>query len=140
MKIALYHFRRDGWLGVADRLIGFFLQSRYTHIELIFSDGMSASSSWQDGGVRVKNIPEDFDRWEYSTLPDVYDEDYARAWFHANQDCLYDYMGAAGVVAKLFRVATGKWFCCSSIQTALQVPGDVRIAPEDLARKLVDRK
>lgn len=64
MKLALYKSTRPGLPGLYNRLVRWWTDSEYSHCELVFSDGMCGSSSWLDGGVRLKRIELDPDHWD----------------------------------------------------------------------------
>ena len=53
IKLAFYIARYGNWI---DKAVAFFSKGKYSHIEMIFEDGRSYSSSWQDGGTRFKDI------------------------------------------------------------------------------------
>jgi hypothetical protein len=52
VKIALYKGKKT----ITDKLISWWDRGLYSHVELVFSDGLCASSSPRDGGVRMKPI------------------------------------------------------------------------------------
>jgi hypothetical protein len=72
MKLAFYRsFCFHGtWKEILlDVLIGVFSIGRYSHVELVFSDGECFSSSIREDGVRFKKIDIDNDRWDVIALP-----------------------------------------------------------------------
>jgi len=77
MKLAFYKaFCLHGtWKEIMfDVLIGIFSLGRYSHVELVFSDGISFSSSLRDGGVRFAAIDYDNERWDVVDLPRFYND------------------------------------------------------------------
>ncbi len=80
MQAAFYKATRPGLQGIYSRAVRWIDRGPYSHAELVFSDGLSASASWMDGGVRFKRIDYDPERWDFVTLPDSL-EPQARAWF-----------------------------------------------------------
>jgi len=95
MKIAFYKGLKYGnWL---DKLICLGTMSRYSHCEIVFSDGVSASSSPRDGGVRFKNINYSDDKWTLFDViypSDVDFEAMVRYHFAVHEGDKYDYLGA----------------------------------------------
>lgn len=66
MRLAFYKASAGGSLDhLIDKLSG---GNGYSHVELVFSDGMFYSSSGQDGGCRFKSIEQD-NKWTYFDLP-----------------------------------------------------------------------
>ena len=59
MKLAFYKYEYGNF---KDWLIAKITQSKYSHIELVFNDGLSISSSPRDKGVRFKKIDFDY-KW-----------------------------------------------------------------------------
>ena len=64
MQVAFYKGTRSGIAGIYSRGVRFITKGKYSHCELIFSDGMSASASFMDGGVRFKRIEYDPAHWD----------------------------------------------------------------------------
>lgn len=135
MRAAFYRGTRPGLAGLFNRLVRWWLQSSYSHVELVFSDGVAASSSFADGGVRLKAIDFDVARWDIVDLPGA-DEVAARQWFVANLGRPYDLLGNLGF---LFRPITGArrgWFCSEAAAAALGYPEPWRYDPALLASVL----
>jgi hypothetical protein len=111
MKIAFYKgLHRDSSL--LDKGICIASFSRYSHCEIVFSDGLCASSSWMDGGVRFKAINIGSGNWDVYglSIPDV-QEALARSLFNLHEGSGYDVRGA---VAARFGVdwrAKDAFFC-----------------------------
>lgn len=68
MRIALYKGKRGGFAGAFDAAVRWWTRGAYSHVELIFSDGMSASASSRDGGVRFKRIDFNPEHWDFVEL------------------------------------------------------------------------
>lgn len=137
MKLALYKGTRPGLPGVYNRLVRWWTASPYSHCELVFSDGMCASSSWLDGGVRMKRI--DFDPANWDVIDIKGDEGRAREWF-ANHDMDgYDMLGLFGFVWRRGIQDKGKWFCSEAIAEALGIKDSWRIDPCLLPIVLAER-
>lgn len=128
MRAALYKGTHPGWPGVYNRLIRWWTRSPYSHVELIFSDGIAASSSYMDGGVRFKKIDFDPALWDFIDLPGHL-EPAARQWFvdHAGQP--YDLMGNVHFVISPIGDDKRKWFCSEACAAALGFPEPGRYDP-----------
>ena len=55
MKAAFYKGTRPGLQGIYSRAVRAIDRGPYSHCELVFSDGLSASASYIDGGVRLSH-------------------------------------------------------------------------------------
>ena len=132
MKIALYKGTRPGWYGLFNRAVRWWIKSPYSHIELVFSDGISGSSSGVDGGVRLKYINYDASRWDFIDVKNG-DEVYARKYIEDRIGWKYDYIGLFGF---LFRPIVGerrKQFCSEIVAGALKYRETWRFDPADVA-------
>ena len=117
MKIAFYKGTRPGISGIYSIGVRAWTRSPYSHAELVFSDGMSASSSFVDGGVRFKRIAYNPVNWDFVEIGG--DEATARQWFIDHEGEGYDLMGNAGFVVGFIRDSEFKWSCGESIAAAL---------------------
>jgi hypothetical protein len=134
MKLACYKGKRGGTAGFFDAAVRWWTRGPYSHVELVFSDGVSASSSMRDGGVRFKEIEYHPDRWDFVEIDG--DEKAARAWFTANEGARYDWLGLFGFV---WRPGNGKgrrWFCSEAIAAALGMKDPWRFCPNTLSAAL----
>lgn len=131
MRVAFYRGTHPGLPGIYNRLVRWFMHGPYSHCELVFSDGVSASSSYMDGGVRFKSISYSSTEWDFIDLPG-YDEDYARQWFDKNRGAKYDLMGNLGFVFRPITGEKGEWFCSESVAAALGIPESWRFDPNAL--------
>jgi hypothetical protein len=138
MRIAFYLAEYGDW---QDKLISFFTFSKYSHCELVFSDGTFGSASSRDGGVRLKYIEQN-DHWD---IYDIYDldmtqemEQVIRAWFVIHKDEKYDWPGA---IMSLFGVnwtSDDKKFC--SYVCAQLLGLDPIVTPQKLYENLIKEK
>ena len=129
MKIASYKAIRPGFSGLFSRLVRWWTSSEYSHTELIFSDGVSGSSSFLDKGVRLKSIVYDKDHWDFFELPEYLDENQARWWFERNQGKSHDVLGLIGFIWKRGTQDKNKWYCNEAIGEALGVEEPWRFDP-----------
>jgi len=86
----------------------------YSHVELLFSDGMMFSASQYENAVRMKRHKES-DAWEYVELSDVLPsdaicEDVVRNEAEKLIGAEYDYMGVLGFLLGTAD-SEGRWFC-----------------------------
>jgi hypothetical protein len=120
MKLAFYHGTRPGWRArLISRVIKWHSRSKYSHVEIIFSDGWRAGSTSADNGVRFTREPCNPAEWDIVDVEG--DEDFARAWFFAHEGAQFD---DAGVWAFLIGGDhdLDRWFCSEAVAAALQFP------------------
>ncbi|WOI43793.1 hypothetical protein [Acidovorax sp. BLS4] len=110
MRIAFYKATRPGTQGIYSRLVKSVDRGIYSHCEIIFSDGLSGSASYIDGGVRLKRIDYDPDHWDFIELPDML-EAAARALFEKELGKGYDLLGNLRFVAWMVRESQKDWYC-----------------------------
>ena len=134
MKVAFYKATRPGWQGLYSRLARLVDRGPYSHAELIFSDGMSASASYIDGGVRFKKIDYDPAHWDFVDVAG--DEGAAMAWFIEHNGASYDLIGNLSFLCPLIPHSRRKWFCSEAIAAALGIPDPWRQGPNGLAAVL----
>jgi hypothetical protein len=118
MKVALYKGKRGGFAGAFDAAVRWWTRGAYSHVELIFSDGMSASASARDGGVRFKFIDYHPDRWDFVEI---------------DGDEEYDYFGLFGFVWRPGIGKSRRWFCSEAVAAALKFEEPWRFCPNTLA-------
>lgn len=126
VKLAFYKYTGDAY----DRLIKLFTRSKYSHCELIV-EGISYSSSPQDGGVRAKEIHFKSDRWDIIDVPG--DPKEIVHWFSEHHGQKYDWFGAIKTVFPLSPNYGSKWFCSEACAAALQLKREKWFDPGDLA-------
>jgi hypothetical protein len=137
MKIALYKGKRGGFAGAFDASVRWWTRGPYSHVELVFSDGMSASASSRDGGVRFKDIEYHPDRWDIIEIEA--DEEYARAFFEEREGLGYDYFGLFGFVWRPHSGSALLWFCSEIVMGALKFDDPWQFNPNmvgTIARRL----
>jgi hypothetical protein len=131
MVIAFYKGRSR----LFNRLVSWYCRGRYSHCELIIDDSpmgtLCASSSFMDGGVRMKVIKLDPERWDKVSVGG--DSDYAMAWLTAHLGCGYDVRGLLGFVWRRGRDSRTKWFCSEAVAAMLGIPDPWRFDPCSLA-------
>lgn len=135
MRAAFYKGTRPGYAGAYNYVVRAWTNSEYSHVELIFSDGMAGSASFADGGVRLKPIAFDPARWDFIELPAAL-EPAARAWFEAHAGAKYDLLGNLQFVLAPFGNDGTRWFCSEACAAALGIPDPWRYDPGTLASAL----
>ena len=131
MKLALYKGTRPGFQGLYSRLVRILDKGIYSHCELVFNDGVSASSSFIDGGVRFKIIIYDPTHWDFIELaPHL--EGAARDWFRSHDKQPYDLWGNVRFAFGFAKESKGKWFCSEAIMAALGFKEAYRYGPNGM--------
>lgn len=131
MIAAFYKSTRPALAGIYNRLVRWWEPGNYSHCELIFSDGMAASSSYLDGGVRFKQIAFDPAHWDFIELPDHLEHD-ARMWFDLHKGEGYDLVGNLRFLFDFLRNRNGKWFCSEAMGSSLGIIEPWRLGPNGL--------
>lgn len=133
LQIALYKGIRPGIEAVYSHAVRWWMHGIYSHCELYFSDGMSASASFIDGGVRYKEVVyDDPENWDIFVLPSHYEAP-ARAWFDQHLGAAYDLRGNFRMVFQFERDSRNKYFCSEAVAAALGIEEAWRIDPNMLA-------
>ena len=132
MYAAFYKATRPGWRGIYSRAVRVIDRGPYSHVELVFSDGMSGSASYIDGGVRLKRIDYDSDHWDFIDLPPSL-EPYARDWLERNAGAPYDLMGNVRFVLPWLADSELGWFCSEALGAALGWKEPWRYGPNGAA-------
>lgn len=128
MKVAFYKGTLPGLKGLYSRIVRFVDRGPYSHCELVFSDGVSGSASFIDGGVRLKRINYSAENWDFVEVPDWL-EPAARTWFEQHQGEPYDLLGNLRFIFFLVRESAKGWFCNEACGTALGWQQAWRLGP-----------
>lgn len=137
LRAAFYKGTRPGLLAGGFNRLGRYLNSGpYSHTELVL-DGVSWSSSFEDGGVRRKQINFAPARWDFIDVPRVY-EPRVRDWYLAHEGAPYDLWGNVRFFFGVARESTDKWFCSESNMAALGVSRPWEYGPNDMAAWMLD--
>lgn len=120
LKLALYKGTKPGIPGIYNRLVRWWTRSQYSHVEIVFSDGWCGSSSFQDGGVRLKQIDFKSENWDFVALPaDL--EAFARDWFRHHAGLKYDVLGNLQFILPFIPSSRNRWFCSEAAGAALDL-------------------
>lgn len=133
MKIAFYKGTKTGLSGVYNRGVRWIESGKYSHCEMIFSNGLSASSSFMDGGVRFKRI--DYSNksdWDVIDLPWA-DEERAMAYFKERIGTSYNLRGNVRFLFGFIRGDSRGEFCSEACAGALGLKNPWQVAPNALA-------
>ena len=131
MKIAFYKGTRKGLAGIYNRGVRFVTKGKYSHCEVIFSDGLSASASFADGGVRFKRIDYSDLNWDFIEIDDKFEEA-SRKWFEEHEGLGYDLIGNLHFFLPMIGDNRYKWSCAESIAASLYIYDSWRIHPNSL--------
>lgn len=133
MKLAFYCGTKKGTAGIYNRGVRWIEDGRFSHVEMIFSNGVSASASFMDGGVRFKDInynahPED---WVIVDCPWI-DEDKAYNIFASRLGCEYDLKGNVHFILGFVKNSGDKEFCSGIVAKCIGLENAWRYAPNSL--------
>ncbi len=131
MRIAFYKGTRPRLAGIYNRGVRVVTKGKYSHCEAIFSDGMSASASFADGGVRFKSIQYDPAHWDFIEIPDVF-EPRIRKWFEDHKGDSYDVLGNVHFLVPLVGDDKSRWCCSEALAAAIGVVDAWRFHPNSL--------
>lgn len=130
MQVAFY----KGRARLFNRAVSWWLTGSFSHTELVLDEvddlSVCGSSSFMDGGVRIKWMKLDPAHWD---LIDV-DEDYVKAaqWFREHNGEDYDLLGLLGFVWRRGTGDRSKHVCSAAIAAALGYPDPWRFDPMTL--------
>lgn len=130
-RIAFYKGTRPGIAGIYNRGVRLWTRGPYSHVELIFSDGIAASASFADGGVRFKSIEFDPTHWDIIDLPAEWEAS-ARAYFEAHEGEKYDLLGNLHFVIGAVADSRDRKFCSEAVAGALDLGDPWRYEPNAL--------
>ena len=123
LYLASYTGTQPGWKGLINRAIRFFTKSTYSHSEICLGDPFAGpvdciTSAGTEGGVRIKRMQLNPDKWDVIALPHV-SEGAAWHFLADNAGQPYDFIGCVRSVLPFVRGEhPRKWFCsevCAAI-------------------------
>jgi len=136
MKVGFYKGTRKGINGLYSRVVRFIEKGKYSHCELVFTKGDSASSSFIDDGVRFKDIKYTSCDWDFVDVSWA-DEEYARNYFEEHEDEKYDLKGNLHFLIGIFGDSRDRKFCSEAVAEALGIRQAWLLAPNALYNVLV---
>lgn len=122
----------DKW----DKLVAWKTKGKYSHVELMFSDGEWFSSSPRDGGTRFKKI-DISDRWD-SIYLNSYREDRIKEFCRKEEGCKYDWLGVVSYGVGIRVASKYRWFCSEICMAALGYKTTL-ISPNEMYSLLSNR-
>ena len=132
MKAQLAFYKGKGDL--TDKLIRWWTDSKYSHVELIV-DGMWLSSSPRDGKLRSKHIVPNLDNWDFVEV-DVMSARVHNV-FNKYRGTRYDYLGIfLSQIIPLDIDDKNKMFCSEFCATALGYDKPNQYSPGSLYEKV----
>ncbi|CAN7520941.1 hypothetical protein LJR074_003664 [Acidovorax sp. LjRoot74] len=128
MRIAFYKGRKR----LFNRVTSWWLRGSYSHCELVLgtdAQGRSicASSSFMDGGVRVKHMVLDPAHWDQIEVMGSVHQ--ARDWLQQHYGRGYDVLGLVGFVARVLGHDKDRWLCSEAVAAMLCMPDAWRFDP-----------
>lgn len=114
------------------RLIQWWERGPYSHCELVFSDGATASATITDEGIYIGRKVMLESEWDFIDLP-AHLEAKARKWFEDHEGKAYDYLGDISFVLDFIPASRDKWFCSRACADALGLHEPWRYGPNTLA-------
>ena len=138
MQAAFY----KGQKRLFNRLTAWWLRGAYSHCELILGAdtaglAICASSSFMDGGVRVRHMLLDPEHWDVIDVGG--DPDSAWAWVRVHCGQPYDLLGLAGFIARALGHDKARWLCSEAVAAMLGMPDAWRFDPCSLWAALTKR-
>ena len=124
LHLASYKGTQPGWKGLVNRAIRFFTKSIYSHSEICLGDPFNGpveclSSVGTEGGVRIKTMQLNPEKWDVIALPSVSDG----AFWHFLADNAgrpYDLVGCVrSVLPFVSREHPDRWFCSEVCATVI---------------------
>lgn len=121
-------------------LVRFWDSGIYSHCELVFSDGLCGSASYQDGRkVRSKFINFNPDHWDFIELPARMEFE-ARLFLQQTEGIKYDLLGQLRFFVSPFHGQRDKYWCSEWIAAALGMQDPWRYGPNGLYAALTSLK
>lgn len=132
-RIAFYKGTHAGIKGCYNRLVRWWTRGPYSHVEVVFSDGLCGSASYIDGGVRYKRMDFDQAKWDILPLPVGWEAE-ARRYFDAHEGEGYDLLGNLHFLLGFVSDDRGRKFCSEAAAEALGLQQGWRFEPNALYR------
>lgn len=117
LQIAFYKGRKR----LFNRFVSWFCRGAFSHAELILGESphgsVCASSSFMDGGVRIKVIKLNPDHWD--VIPVNGDVAAAYAWIDQHMGDGYDLRGLLGFLWRPAAHSKRRWYCNEAVGAML---------------------
>lgn len=112
-------------------------QSKHSHSNIVFSNGLSGSA-WAGEGVQIKVVEYDLDLWTFYTLPREL-EPQVHACFMLHRGAPYDRCGVLRFGISILPESPGKFFCHEITATAFGWRDAHRYGPGLLEARCIDQ-
>lgn len=131
MKLAFYKGRSHFF----NRLVAWWTNGKYSHVEVILDrlengDYTCLSSSFRDGGVRVKNMPLPSEKWDIVAVKG--NDERAIFWAVVHAGARYDILGLFGFVWRRQVHEDQRWFCSEVVADIIGLAHPSRYDPNTL--------
>lgn len=135
MRAAFFKGTKSGLSALFDICVHVWEAGQYAHVELLLTDGRSASATFLDGGVRFAPPGSidftDTTQWDIVDLPG-FDEAAAINWFTKHDEDKYDLWGDARFVVGFIKQDSKAEFCSEAVGAALGFEESWRLDPNAL--------
>ena len=135
MQLAFYKAKHGT---LVDKIIAKVTDSEYSHVEIVFSNGISYSASPRDKGVRFKEIDMETGKWDLYKIDRQFDEELLKIHLKKFEGQPYDVLGAIGSGFGIPLYSPHKKFC-SLIMAWIFCLEDINQNPESLRRILLEK-
>jgi len=130
MTFRLAFYKAEG--GLHNKVIRWWDCGKYSHVELVFSDGMSATATVRDGSqVRMKRINYDPAKWDFIELPASL-EAQARHFYAQTKGMKYDLIGQLRFAVAPYKGVRSRYWCSEWVAAALGMADPWRYGPNGL--------
>lgn len=119
-----------------DKVVAKVINSKYSHVEIVFSNNVCASASPRDKGVRFKKIDLNNGKWDIYQVKPILNEDEIKKWFLSHLGDRYDTFGAIGSGIGVPLYSLNKKFCSLCLATIFKLE-DINQNPESLRILLI---
>lgn len=124
---------------IIDKFVSLVIRSKYSHVEFVFSDGVCASASPREKGVRFKKINLNNGKWDlYPIKQSILNETKVSTWFLKHFGQKYDTLGAIGSGIGLNLYSKDKKFCSLCLAIIFNL-NDINLNPETLRLTLLKK-
>ena len=119
---------------IADKLIAWWTDSKYSHVELVVGD-MWYSTSPREGEVRKRDMPYHKDHWDIFDIE--IDKMYLDEFFALTVGKKYDWKALILTqILPLDRQDRNKYFCSEWVANVLRLHNAYKYSPQDLYHRL----
>jgi len=125
-----YKGTRPGIPGIYNRFVRAWDLGPYSHVEVVFTNGESASASMEDKGVRFKYIEYDPSRWDFVPLP-PHLESGAREYFEKHDGNKYDLQGNFHFLVGFIPDHSDRKFCSEAAVESIDIEQGWRYTPNN---------